>query len=106
MPSTKLKHRIAKQDFYGPAVALNFNGSPRAQSIVGGVCSILTKLFLLLLALYKLWELIFSRSPRISTIESAITVSNANFTDMNLGLMLTFNHFANGQSEGKLLKDP
>ena len=93
----KLKDIITKQDLIGPDITLNFNGSARGQSIVGGVFSILVKFFLFLVAIYKLSELVLFRSPRISTLDSPIHVSNSHFNHMNLGLMLTFNNFENSE---------
>lgn len=106
MPKSKFKHLLTKQDFCGPAITLNFNGSSRAQSMVGGVCSVLTKLFLFLLAISKLQELVLAQSARVSTIDSRVDVSNSNFSDMNLGLMLTFKHFDGAQGAPKYLEDP
>ena len=87
----KLKNLIQSQDFFGNQITLKFNGSDRAQSIVGGIFSILTKIFLILLAMYKLYELLLSSNPKVAIFNELIDTSAIDVKSMNLNLILMFN---------------
>ena len=63
---------LKKLDFISPKITIYYKGSLKHSSIVSGILSIISVLFIIFMTIYYLFDIIQKKNPAVNHIESFI----------------------------------